>query len=359
MSIWSKILIGFVALASLGMMYAAARTLKTHEAWKKAGQSYDKPLARLARESEILLEGDVTSDPPKPGIRDLGVRLHSLMVDRGRVWQQCVMTEFDQATGNMAVDIESLEKDQLQEKTLLYVFAAPEAGGYLGEFSVLGIADKKLGLAPTMQLLKEKNFNESDRIKKAKDQQAPLTIFERMPSDRHLVDLFGNDKEALTAWLQGLPPNVADEYARDGQTAGPDDPPDHVLNGKYVRQLRDYEVYFHELHGQIFKLKDDIAVAMSDKAIAERTRDETQRQVQLRNDEIEKLLKPELAEVSAERDLIVKHHAALEKRLAEVAKEEADLLAEIEATNKEWTELQTRAANRLNELIESAATDGS
>ncbi len=357
MSIWSKILIGCIMLASLGMMYAAARTLKTHEAWQKAGQSYEKPLLRSARQSEIYQDGDVTTDPPTPGIRDLGVRLHSLMVDRGRVWQQCVMTEFDPATGNIAVDIESLEKDQLQEKTLLYVFAAPEAGGYLGEFSVLGIADTKLGLAPTMQLLKEKNFNESDRIQNAKGKQ--VTIYERMPSDRHLVDLFGNDKEALAAWLQGLPPNVADEYARDGQTAGPDDPRDHVLNGKYVRQLRDYEVYFHELHGQIFKLKDDIAVATTDKAIAERTRDSTQRQVQLRNDEIEKLLKPELAEVSAERDLIVKHHAALEKRLAEVAKEEADLLAEIEAKNKEWTDLQPRAAERLNQLIGGAAAGGS
>ncbi|HVC99134.1 MAG TPA: hypothetical protein VND64_36055 [Pirellulales bacterium] len=356
MSIWSKILVGFIFLASLGLMYTAARSLKSHKNWMTAGQSYEKPLLNSARQSEILQEGDVTTDPPTPGIRDLGVRLHSLMVDRGRVWQG-VMTAFQPDTGLMAVKIDNLEKDQLQEKTLLYVFAAPEAGGYLGEFSVLGIADTTLGLTPAMQLLKEKNFNEVERIANAR--QSPLTIYERMPSDRHLVDLFGNNKDALAAWLQGLPPKVADEYARDGQPAGPDDPLDHVINGKYVRQLRDYEVYFHELHAQSFKLKDDIAVATTDKAIAERTRDDTLRQVQQRKDEKEKKLEPEFAEVSAERDLIAKHLAALEARLAEVAKEEADLLAEIEARNKEWTDLQTRAAERLNELIDGANAGGS
>ncbi|HUY35241.1 MAG TPA: hypothetical protein VMV69_21020 [Pirellulales bacterium] len=356
MSIWSKILVGFIFVASLGFMYAAAKTLKTHENWQKAGQSYETPLVRLERESEVIVNGDPATDPPTPGIGDLGVRLHSLMVDRGRVWQPCVMTAFDPATGNLALDVESMEKDQIQEKMVFHVFAAPEAGGYLGEFSVTGVADKKLTLAPTMRLLQEKSFNEVAAITKAA--QSPLTIYERMPSDRHLADLFGTDKEALAAWLQGLPPQVLDEYARDGQTAGQDDPEDHVVNGKYVRQLRDYVVYFHELHGQVYKLKDDIANTTTDKAIAERTRDETQRQVEKRKEEIEKRLKPELEEVSAERDLIAKHHAALEARLKEVAQEEADLLADIELKNKEWTRLQTNAAERLNELIDGADAGG-
>ncbi len=362
MSIWSKILVGFIAFATLGMMVLAAYTLKIHQAWQKAAKSYDAPLAQKAQENEDYLEGDVKTDPPKLGIRDLSVQLHSWMVDRGRVWQPCAMTGFDPASGNLAIHIESLEPTQIQEKMLLYVFAAPEAGGYLGEFSVKGIADKTLQLAPTMQLLQEKTFNEVARIQQAAQAQAPLTVYERMPADRHeayaVFDTFPNKKEELEKWLPGLPAKVLDEFLRDGQTAGPDDDDERVVNGKYVRQLRDYAVFFHALHGQIIKLKDEIATATTDNAIAARTQKATEVQVQLRQKEIDEKLNPELKEVSEERDLIAKHDAALKARLTEVTQEEQQLLAKIEELNEELTDLQTRVAERLNELIETEEAAG-
>jgi hypothetical protein len=260
----------------------------------------------------------------------------------------------------MAVDVQSLKPGQIQEKMVLYVFAVPEAGGYLGEFSVKAIDEqnKKIQLAPTMQLLPK----ELDLIRGA--QQSLLTIYERMPADRHeIYTVFKNNKEQLAQWLPGLSEAELEEYVRDGQPAGPDDPPERVVKdktgqSKYERPLRDFAVYFHELHGQVFRLKDEIASARTDKAIAEGTRDATRAQVELRTKEIEEKLKPELAEVSGERDLIGAHEAALKTRLAQVTKEEARELADLRKLNKEWTDLQTAAADRLNEVIEREEAGG-
>jgi hypothetical protein len=355
MSIWSKVLLGFVFLASLGMMVLAAKALKIHQAWQKAGQSYERPLAEKARESRRLVDGDPTTTPPTPGIRELAVQLHALMVDRGRVWQGCTMGAFDQASGSLAADVPALKPGQIQEKMVLYVFAAPEAGGYLGEFTVKAIDEqnKRLQLAPTMQLLPK----ELDRIRGAG--QSLLTIYERMPTDRHeIYAVFKNNKEQLAQWLPGLPEAELESYVRDGQQAGPDDPPDRVVKGKYERPLRDFAVFFHALHGQIYRLKDEIASATTDKVIAEKTRDATRAQVELRTKEIEERLKPELAKVSAERDLIGSHEAALRARLAAVSKEEAGLLAELRKMNKQWTDLQTAAADRLNQVIDREESGG-
>jgi hypothetical protein len=67
---------------------------------------------------------------------------------------------------------------------------------------------------------------------------------------------------------------------------------------------------------------------------------------------------PEFKEVSAERDLIAKHEAAVEARLKEVTKERDRLLAELAKMNTEWIARQTGAAERLNEVIESEAAGG-
>ena len=41
MSIWNKILIGLIFVASVAFFYMAARTLKTHQYWRSVAQGYD------------------------------------------------------------------------------------------------------------------------------------------------------------------------------------------------------------------------------------------------------------------------------------------------------------------------------
>ncbi|MEX0713783.1 MAG: hypothetical protein WD278_15700, partial [Pirellulales bacterium] len=172
-------------------------------------------------------------------------------------------------------------------------------------------------------------------------------LYERMPGDRHGT-LAGLDQAQLAAMMPGVPPEVLNEYLRHGQNAGPDDPPDRVADGKYERQLRDYAVYFGELHRQMSAERDRIAARTTDKAFAEKTRDDTQRQVELRQQHIDNDLKPELARVESERDTIQAHHEALDARIAALRQEVADLLAETKRLAAQWTAMQTEAAERIN-----------
>ncbi|HPU05018.1 MAG TPA: hypothetical protein PLO20_00675, partial [Thermogutta sp.] len=85
MSIWNKILICLILLASLAMWYLGMRALATHRAWRTAAKRLQSELAQLEAERERLIHGDGTTK----GIRQLQVELAKYTSQRGRVWNGC------------------------------------------------------------------------------------------------------------------------------------------------------------------------------------------------------------------------------------------------------------------------------
>jgi hypothetical protein len=170
--------------------------------------------------------------------------------------------------------------------------------------------------------------------------------------------------------MPGVPPDVLQEYLRDGTDAQPNDLADRVFNKKYERQLRDYVEYYHELNRQIASLRDQIAAAKTDEAIAKKLQADAEKEVEARTTLIEKTLKPELAEAQGELALITSHRDELQARLdgkkddngnvveKGVNQQIEEALAENKRLLAEWTSLQFAAAKRLNELIDrdTAAT---
>ena len=348
MNIWSKVLAGCIVFASLFTFYFATKMLSAEKNWQEAVKSYDKPLEDAAKRSQLALEGDRTATPPVPGIRDLEVAQHDLLVDRGRVWKNCIAQRVDQTTGQCAVAVESPDPHRIQDKSVVYIFEEGDSSmfRYLGEFKVAAIADKLITLEPTMKL-------NPRQLAKIAGTKAPWLIYERMPVDRN--DLFaGFDQQQLAAMMPGVPAEVIDEYLRDGKPAQPDDPEARVMNGKYERALRDYVVFFHDLHAQIADYEVKVAAATTDLKITQDTLADTQKQVDLRQQEIDQELKPELKEVSDERELVAAQVEALQTKLAEVRAENDKTIAENKKLLAEWTKLQFAAAERLNELIEGA-----
>lgn len=343
MNIWSKVLLGLILLSSLFLFYFAMRMLKTEEAWQKAVQSYDKPLEDVEKKLQLAVDGDTSATPPQLGLRDLGVKLHDFMVDRGRVWKNCVPQKVDAATGQSQVAVEFPDPHRIQDKSIIYIFEEGDAGHYLGEFKVDGVAEKQITLSPTMKLSPR-------QLKQIAGTRAAWLLYERMPVDRH--DVFaGLNQQQLAAMMPGVPADVLDQYVRNGQDAKPDEAEDRVMNGKYERQLRDYNVYFHEMHAQIASLQDQVAAATTDLAIVQKARDDTQKQVELRQNEIDKLIKPELEKVSAERDVATAYREQLEKELAQVQQEVDATIKENQKLAARWAEFQFESARRLNELI--------
>jgi hypothetical protein len=352
MNIWSKVLAGCVVFASLFLFYFSAKMLSAEKNWQEAVKSYDKPLESAAKRAELALEGDRTATPPALGIRDLEVKQHDVLVDRGRVWN-CIAQKVDLNTGICSVGVEQPDPHRIQDKSIVYLFEDNPANRgdttnlhYLGEFKVTGVAEKLISLEPTMKLSQRQRNNIAGT-------KAPWLIYERMPVDR--ADIFaGFDQQQLSTLMPGVPAEVINEYLRDGKESQPDDPEVRVMNGKFERALRDYVVFFHDLHSEIASYQDKVAAATTDLKITQQTLADTTKQVELRQQQIDKELKPELKEVSDERDLMLAQVDLLTKKLAEVRAENEATIAENKRLLAEWTKLQFAAAERLNELIDGA-----
>lgn len=344
MNIYGKVLIGVILVAGLGMFYLATRNLKAHQEQMSRAQQIQQQLESVQAENEILREGGSLAGQDIPGIRKLRVGLNGLLVDRGRVWSGAQRDQVDPQTGSVGVTVPKADPNSpltVQDKMVLYLFEDIQGGVYLGEFKVEGVADAQVQLTPTMSLSPR-------QVQRIVGSQATWSLYERMPADRHTL-FAGMDQAALANWMPNVPPAVLEQYVRDGQEARPDDPPDRVEDGKYVRPLHDYAVGFRELHRHISELNDEIEAAKIDMAFAEATRDNTTRQIELRQAEIDQKLQPELAEVHAERDMIKAHHEALVARLAAVEAEIDQRLADTKKLAEEWTAMQLDAARQIDE----------
>lgn len=350
MSILSRVLVGFILLASIAFFVLAAYNLKARTAWEQEIQRIEAKLPPLTKQIDVLLNGDPNATPPQPGIRDLEVSMHDLMASRGKVWRGCAVKT--KGNNEVLVEVPLPDPHQIQDKMVLYAFEEGAPGGYIAEFKVAGIADKNVSLQPTM------SFQFPWQLKRINQSQGPWSLYEKMPGDRH--DVFqGLNQQQLAAVMPGrppdirpVPPEVLEEYVRDGTPAQPNDPPDRVMNGKYERILNDYEVYFHWVHAQIASLNDQIAAATVDRALAEKLRDDAQQEVADRQKTIDETLKPELAEVQGELATISEHLASLQKKLGEVQADVEATLAENKRLAAQWTAWQLGAAERLNDLIE-------
>lgn len=348
MSIWSKVLVGLILVSALAFFYLATRTFASHRAWQTAVATYPAALEKEYKQIKKIEEGDDSTTPPTPSIRELEVKLHDLLTGRGKVWRDCIMQKFDQQSLKLAAEVPFPDPHQIQDKMVLYLFEEADGGHYMGEFKVTQVADKLVELAPTMppptpNLLK--TF--VDRVKGTKSH---WSMYEKLPTDRH--DVFrGYDQNQLAQLMPGVPPQVLQEYLRDGSDAQPNDPPERVVDKKYERLLRDYGEYFHSLNDEVASLRDQIAAATTDKQIADKLQADTEKEVQARQTIIDKTLKPELERSNKEKGVILAHRDALQARLGDVTKKVDATLAENRRLLAQWVAMQTSAADRLNEII--------
>ena len=269
MSIWNKVLVGLICLASPFFFYLAARMLKTTEHWSGTAARMQKQIDRLEKENEQLIEGVVNADGSvEPGIRQLGIELHKLLVDRRRAWFKCVPSiklGRDDGTAEITVTINKPDPHGIAEKTVLQAFAEADTrktGRYLGEFTVTTESTgKQVTLVPTKRL----TDREIDKLEKARKAKYSWMLYELMPQDSR--DIFASLSDEQKRSL--FPASHVSEYLKDGKPAAEDDPRERVVGGKYVRQLLDYGVLFNAEHEKQTLLRDSIEATTRDKKLVE------------------------------------------------------------------------------------------
>jgi hypothetical protein len=345
MSIWSKVLVVLILLSLLGFFFLGLMTLQVNDNWRS------KAVA-LERDIRKVVEGDGTPNNPsieqrQAEVRQLETAIHDVLVDRGRVWYNAVPKP-DAAKGTAVVQIGSPAPHGIFDKSVLYVFDGrpKQAGGaYLGEFKVTGVdeAAKLVQIEPTMTFLpfQAKRFAES---------KGPWTLYEVMPGDR--PDLLAQSQPAELDAL--LPAETRKEYAKDGQAAEANDPPERIENGKYVRELRDYGVFFHELDRQLSVMRDEQAANERDLASVRAASADAKKQIQFTAAEI-KDLKAEMDHSQVERGKVETLRKAVEAKLTATRATLKKTLDDNKALARQLTQRQLEAADRINRATGVAA----
>jgi len=57
MSIWNKVLLGLIFVASVGLLYMGARTLKTHQYWRELSYQHEDQIAKREELRRVMTEG--------------------------------------------------------------------------------------------------------------------------------------------------------------------------------------------------------------------------------------------------------------------------------------------------------------
>jgi hypothetical protein len=249
---WQHVTLTFLVFAaSLVFCVYAAQAVKTRTTWLKLHDRLAKQAADLQEQVDRATHGDINDVEGKnPSVISLREALARTVLDRGRVWRQCMP---QQANPDGSVTLATspppdpanpnppaARKNNMAPKLIVYAFREGQQNPdspvlpvfYIGEFQVINATDNAVTLAPTMPLSQEQF---------AAGRGATWSLYETCPIDGH--EWFAGVEEAqLRAMLpqQLVPPAVIESYVRDGKEATDRDPPENVWFE--VKFDKEYEV---------------------------------------------------------------------------------------------------------------------
>jgi hypothetical protein len=358
MSIWNKVLVGVICVVSVAFFYMAARTLKTHQYWGARAVKLKEQIDALEKQNQVLIEGgENQSDFAQLGIRKRRIELNKLLLDRGRVWFRCdpkvkVSREDGSATAGIVID--NPVPHGIGDNTLLYAFEEADAqskqkkGHYLGEFKVTKADEKQktVILVPTLPL----SPRQIDGLATA---QRPWELYEVLPRDNH--DIFASlSDQQKKAMLQtdSLP-----EYLKDGQPGAADDPADRLVDGRYVRPIRDYQVLFSALNVQHTLLVDQLDATARDLKLVKDALAQAEQQEAAAKQDVA-VAKEEVQKFSRQRDAVATYRKTLEQEVAAVKAAITELIENNKAKAGQIAKLQLEAARRIDQRTRAMAQSG-
>ncbi len=332
MSIWNKVLIGFILVATLAFFLFAARTLKTHAVWRKSVADHEAAIAALEETNRKLQDGE----PGKPGIRQIKLELAELSANRPRIWSGCTPRNVNAQTGAVAVAVESPTPHQIAKNVVLYVFDdndVSQGGRYLGKFTVAQVADREVVLQPAYSVTPAE-------VTRLQQSRGPWSLHENLPVDDH--QLFAELDEATKKGM--LPPSTAEEYLQDAKDA----------QGEWKRKLRDYRLLFDLYYRQRADMIKQLQAA---------TRDLQYTTTAVAGQEEQKkffegllaTLQSELKTAEAELKAVTSHEKAIEERLAAMKAAVEQFAQQNRAAVAQLARAQWDATQRIEERAKRMA----
>lgn len=343
MSIWNKILLGFIFVASVVFLWLGAKALKTHQYWRTIAAKQEQLLKQEKDRRDLLVNGK----DGEMGIRQAMLELHKQLVDRGRVWRGATPQKIDVAkdaqgfpTVRILLQMDVPDPHRIEKDANLVLFEeknVQDKGAYLGRFTVEAVAGKQIQLKPSLRL--------TDReIKRLQSSRDKWCAYEIMPIDNHEVFAGCADLEKL------LPKESLPEYAKDGQ---PEDPANKD-SAKFERKLRDYELLFTAAHAQTSVWLQQMDALQHDQQSVEAGVTLAKKEVEACQKDVSKF-KAEVAQMSRERDAVAAHRKAIEAQLAAFEKTKAETMARNRELVGEIARIQLEATRKIDARTERMA----
>ena len=154
-----------------------------------------------------------------------------------------------------------------------------------------------------------------------------------------------------------LPPESLQDYLNDGRPADKNAPKTCVVDGKYVRPLRDYLVLLDAEREQRVLLTDSIATAVKDKKLVEDALAEARKQEEGCKKDID-TSKSDLAKFERERDAVAAYLKAIEGTLASVQTEITRFIETNKAMAGQIAKFQLEAARLIDQRTHAMAQSG-
>ncbi len=360
MYIWNKVLIGLIFVATIPFVIFAAQALKTHAYWRTAYNAHVERISAISAQNDELIEGTDS----ETGVRRLTLELHKLMLDRGRIWRNCVKQQVDPPTGAMRVKTALPKPNGISTQTVLYAFdetPVQQGGSYLGQFQVREVAEDLLTLVPARKFSPE-------QIQRIQTSRGTISLYDILPYDNHEA-FAGLTDEEIKVLLARARPDTIREYLKHGKPADADDPQNAEIegvvvrrwrddDGNYVRQLRDYEILLQSHHARRSLLTALKEASIRDKQYIETALADARIQVQFREDEKAELQARKTG-LQHEVDVVAAHQNQLQEQLAEVRRDIQDTLVANEQKAEELAQVQNDAARLIEQKVRSIARGGS
>ena len=128
MCIWNKVLLGLIGVVSVVLFYMAARTLETQKYWRDSARAFEEKIEQTQDDNLLLAEGvDREGVQKQPGIRQVRLELHKLLLDRRRVWFGCepkmpIKVGRNDGTAEITLTIDKPASHGIAKRTVLYAF---------------------------------------------------------------------------------------------------------------------------------------------------------------------------------------------------------------------------------------------
>lgn len=377
MSIFTKILIGLVILATLPVIYFAAGVLNVQGAWRAKVIDFEKKIVDTKNKNKELEFGNAAAqntpyvpglsypEDYKPGVKQLETARNNLLLNTGRVWYAtCTLPSVSPDTGSLKIKLyntdvhitdftsapESGGRGALKlaagadgtpvppiaDKTELFIFQMAHNGEmdatkdrYVGEFVVDGPSDENVSLKPARPM----SPAQWDLI--LNETKSPQwVVYDKMPVDTHDVFTGLSEKQIRDR----VPDSVAIEYLFDRRKPSAEILADPELaklvddakptdSGLFMRPLRDYGLIFRDGRDRLEKMSDELRTLNNDLEFAKRGK-ETLDKIKLIQEAKALRLAEEKKLVSAELMVVKEQSEKLAVAVEDMKQELVRLLAE-------------------------------